>query len=295
MSVNKEREVPVRIIFRKKGHGGGHHGGAWKVAFADFMTAMFAMFLVLWLISQSSDVKSAIAGYFQDPLGRSDEFGSSIMPGDGAQASTVRPLRPADVVDLRLNRMQTLADRLEERIGDVPGLDAVRDKIEISFTDEGLQIQLLEDSLGVFFQSGDARPSLRGRQILALLGQELGRMPNPVLVAGYTDARPFNRTDGYSNWELSVDRANAARRILRINGVSESQVVQVRGFADRQLRDPAQPFAASNRRVTITMQFDGLPAVDAAADAPSPPAAPDAAGPLPYGPQPEPVRTGVHP
>ena len=87
MSANKEREVPVRIIYKKKGHGHGHHGGAWKVAFADFMTAMFAMFLVLWLINQSSDVKSAVAGYFQDPLGRSDEFGSSIVPGEGAQAS----------------------------------------------------------------------------------------------------------------------------------------------------------------------------------------------------------------
>lgn len=278
MSVNKEREVPVRIVFRKKGHGHGHHGGAWKVAFADFMTAMFAMFLVLWLISQSSDVKSAIAGYFQDPLGRSDEFGSSIMPGDGAQASTVRPLRPADVVDLRMNRMQTLADRLEQQIEDVPGLDAVRDKIEIRLTDEGLEIQLLEDSLGVFFQSGDARPSLRGRQILALIGQELGRLPNPVLIAGYTDAQPFHRADGYSNWELSVDRANTARRILRINGVREDQVSQVRGFAERQLRDPGHPLAASNRRVTITVQFEDLgPAAADSTSAGAPPAPPPAA------------------
>ena len=272
MSVNKEREVPVRIIFKKKGHGHGHHGGAWKVAFADFMTAMFAMFLVLWLISQSSDVKSAIAGYFQDPLGRSDEFGSSIMPGDGAQASTVRPLRPADVVDLRRNRMQTLADRIEQQIDAVPGLEAVRDKIEISMTDEGLQIQLLEDSLGVFFQSGDARPSMRGRQILALLGHELGEMSNPVFIAGYTDAQPFNRADGYTNWELSADRANAARRILMINGVRERQIVQIRGFADRQLRDPDHPFAASNRRVTITVQFDVEDA--APADSTAAPAAP---------------------
>jgi len=273
MSVNKEREVPVRIIFKKKGHGHGHHGGAWKVAFADFMTAMFAMFLVLWLISQSSDVKSAIAGYFQDPLGRSDEFGSSIMPGDGAQASTVRPLRPADVVDLRRNRMQTLADRIEQQIGEVPGLEAVRDKIEISMTDEGLQIQLLEDSLGVFFQSGQATPSTRGRQILALLGHELGAMPNPVFVAGYTDAQPFNRADGYTNWELSADRANAARRILMINGVREEQVVQIRGFADRQLRDPEHPYAASNRRVTITVQFDAEDAVPA--DSTAVPASPE--------------------
>jgi chemotaxis protein MotB len=279
MSVNKEREVPVRFIIKKKGHGGGHHGGAWKVAFADFMTAMFAMFLVLWLISQSSDVKSAIAGYFQDPLGRSDEFGSSIMPGDGAQAATVRPLKSADVVDLRRNRMQTLAERIEKKIDELPGLEAVKDKIEISLTDEGLQIQLLEDSLGVFFQSGDARPSLRGRQILALLGHELGEMSNPVFIAGYTDAQPFNRADGYTNWELSTDRANAARRILLVNGVSEGRILQIRGFADRQLRDPGHPRAAGNRRVTITMQFDDAAGGAAAGPAPDSTAAPPAVKP----------------
>jgi chemotaxis protein MotB len=287
MSVNKEREVPVRIIFRKKHHGHAHHGGAWKVAFADFMTAMFAMFLVLWLISQSSDVKSAIAGYFQDPLGRSDEFGSSIMPGDGAQASTVRPLRPADVVDLRHNRMQMIADRIERKIQEVPGLESVRDKIEISMTDEGLQIQLLEDSLGVFFQSGDARPSLRGRQILALLGHELAEMPNPVLIAGYTDAQPYRRADGYSNWELSADRANAARRIMLINGVPESRIAQIRGFADRQLRDPAHPLAAGNRRVTITVKFDD--AVSGAADSTAAPAPTDSTTALLPNPAPAPA------
>ncbi len=151
MSANKDREVPVRIIYRKKGHGHGHHGGAWKVAFADFMTAMFALFLVLWLINQSSDVKSAIAGYFQDPLGRSDEFGSSIMPGDGAQAATVRPLQPKDVVDMRRNRMQIMADRVQRDIESVPELQGVLDKVQVRVTDEGLEIQLLEDSLGVFF------------------------------------------------------------------------------------------------------------------------------------------------
>ena len=120
MSANKDREVPVRIIYRKKGHGSAHHGGAWKVAFADFMTAMFALFLVLWLVNQSSDVKSAIAGYFQDPLGRSDEFGSSITPGEGSQAATVRPMKPNDVVDMRMNKMQVMADRMDADVKSMP-------------------------------------------------------------------------------------------------------------------------------------------------------------------------------
>lgn len=256
MSANKEREVPVRIIYRKKGHGHGHHGGAWKVAFADFMTAMFAMFLVLWLINQSSDVKSAVAGYFQDPLGRSDEFGSSIVPGEGAQASVVRPMRQTDVTDLRMNKMQVMS-RLQEELASAPELKGVMDKIEIKLTDEGLQIQLLEDSTGVFFESGSASPSWRGRGVLAILGQELGQLPNPILIAGYTDARPYRRADGYTNWELSADRANTARRILQLNGVGEHQVEQIRGFADRDLRTPDDPYGASNRRVSITMKFDG--------------------------------------
>ena len=255
MAANKDREVPVRIIYRKKGHGAAHHGGAWKVAFADFMTAMFAMFLVLWLISQSSDVKSAIAGYFQDPLGRSDEFGSSIVPGSGSQAATVRPLRPADVVDMRSNRLQDMAARMEKDIASMPELQQVADKIQIRVTEEGLEIQLLEDSLGIFFESGNAVPSMRGRQILALLGHELSGLPNPVLLAGYTDSRAYHRADGYSNWELSADRANTTRRILTINGVRDDRFSQIRGFADRNLKDPEHPFAAGNRRVTITMMY----------------------------------------
>lgn len=262
MSHNKDREVPVRIIYRKKGHGGGHHGGAWKVAFADFMTAMFALFLVLWLINQSSDVKSAIAGYFQDPLGRSDEFGSSIMPGDGAQAATVRPLQPNDIVDMRRNKMQIMADRMKHDVEKVPELQDVMDKIEIKVTDDGLEIQLLEDSLGVFFESGNAMPSLRGRQILALLGREMSGLPNPVSIAGHTDARPYHRADGYSNWELSADRANTARRILNVNGVADGRIVQIRGFADRELKDARRPLAPCNRRVAITMMF--MPEPDAA-------------------------------
>ncbi len=254
MSVNKDREVPI-IIVRKKVYGHGHHGGAWKVAFADFMTAMFALFLVLWLVNQSSDVKSAIAGYFADPLGRANEFGSSIMPGEGAQAQVARPLNPADVVDLHTNRMQSMAKRLAEKIKDQPELGEVAHKIEIAITDDGLEIQLLEDSLGVFFEVGGAAPSLRGRQILALLGQELGKLPNPILVSGFTDSRRYFRADGYSNWELSTDRANTARRILMINGVSDTQITEVRGFADRELHDPKDPFSPSNRRVTITMLF----------------------------------------
>lgn len=281
MSVNKEREVPIRIVYRKKGHGHAHHGGAWKVAFADFMTAMFALFLVLWLVNQSSDVKSAIAGYFQDPLGRADEYGSSILPGEGAQASMARPLKPMDIVELRRDRLMTMVDRLKAELEKTPALEGVRDKVEIRLTDEGLQIQLLEDSVGVFFDTGSPAPSERGRAILELLGHELSSIPNAVMIAGHTDSRPFRARDGYSNWELSADRANAARRILASAGLPEAQIVQIRGFADRDLHDPRDPFAASNRRITITVKLEAEPAAaDSAASAgstaPGPAASPAA-------------------
>ena len=254
--MNKNREAPVIIIVKKKGHGGGHHGGAWKVAFADFMTAMFALFLVMWIVNQSTDIRSAVAGYFQDPLGRADEFGSSIMPGEGAQTATVRPLTPTEVVEMRRNRLGALARHLENQLDDVADLGAARDKIEVQLTTDGLRIQLLEDSTGVFFDTGSSTPNPRGVQILALLGRELGALPNAVRIEGYTDARSYSGNSTYTNWELSSDRANAARRVLVRSGLGPDQVVQIRGLADHELRDPAHPFSASNRRITITMLME---------------------------------------
>jgi chemotaxis protein MotB len=249
--MNKEREVPIRIVVRHKKGGHAHHGGAWKVAFADFMTAMFALFLVLWLVNQSSDVKSAIAGYFQDPLGRADEFGASILPGEGAQAATPRPLSQTQVIDLRRDRLRQVGAQLQKRIGEIPELAGLEHNVEIELTAEGLRIQLIEDSSGTFFQTGRAVPSPRGVQMLGLLGRELGRLPNQLLIEGHTDARPYIGSAGYGNWELSADRANATRRIMEESGLQPAQLAGIRGRADRQLREPEDPYSARNRRVTI--------------------------------------------
>jgi chemotaxis protein MotB len=269
--MNKDREVPVRIIIKKKRHSHGHHGGAWKVAFADFMTAMFALFLVLWLINQSSDVKSAIAGYFQDPLGRANEFGSSILPGEGAQASTPRVMNLREVLDLRRDRLQKLADQIEQKMSETPDLAAVQDFVDMRLTDEGLEIELTEDPKGVFFETGRPTPSRRGQEILALLGVELGALGNEVRIEGYTDARPYSQSRRYSNWELSADRANAARHILTDNGLAQNRVREIRGHADRNLRDPSQPYSASNRRITITVLLQRMDAGPQADAAPAPP------------------------
>ncbi len=252
---NKDREQPI-IIIKKKVAGHGHHGGAWKVAFADFMTAMFALFLVLWLVNQSSDVKSAIAGYFQDPLGRANEFGSSIVPGEGAQTQMARPLAPAQIVDIRIDRLIRLAEDIREKLGKVPLLDSLRNRVEITMTDDGLRIELLEDSTAQFFQSGSAMMSPHGRELITLIGRELAQDSNQIQIEGHTDSRPYASTTGYSNWELSADRANAARRILGEGGVASQRISEIRGMADRELRYPNAPFDPRNRRVTITVLLD---------------------------------------
>jgi chemotaxis protein MotB len=252
--VNKARETII-IVKKKKVHGHAHHGGAWKVAFADFMTSLMAFFLVLWIVTQSSDIRAAVAGYFQDPLGRASEFGSSIIKGDGAQAANPRPIPESQTTDLRKDRLQVLGDRIRKRLRQQFEFRNIAQHIEIELTNEGLRIQLVEDSTGIFFESGKAVPKPLGVRLLQLLGQELGTMPNPVVVDGYTDAVPYTINVGYSNWELSADRANVARRIMVLGGLPSRQVQQVRGHADRDLRDPENPHAASNRRVTITMLF----------------------------------------
>jgi chemotaxis protein MotB len=251
--MNKNREVPIHIIVRKKKHTGGHHGGAWKVAFADFMTAMFALFLVLWLVNQSSDVKSAIAGYFKDPLGRASEHGSSILPGDGAQTASVRLTTQEDVLDMRRNRLSHAAKRIQKSVTEAPELAPLRGFMEIDVSEEGLRIELIEDLDGVFFQTGVATPSREGRQTLALLGLELGTLPFPVRIEGHTDAWPYRGGGTYTNWELSTDRANAARRILTEHGLRPTQIREVTGLAERQPRIRSDPYAPSNRRITITM------------------------------------------
>ncbi len=247
----------------------GHHGGAWKVAFADFMTAMFALFLVLWLVDQSSDVKSAIAGYFQDPLGRADEVGSSILPGEGSQSAVPQPLSPAQVIDLRRDRMRSLGEDIEHSLREVPDLKEISDKVEFEVTEEGLRIQLLEDANGTFYESGSAGLSARGREVLALIGRQLGTLANQVRIEGFTDARPFSGRADYSNWELSSDRANAARRLLTANGMRDAQVQQVRGLADRELRVPNDPLSPRNRRVAITVLLPTIEEVNATAAATS--------------------------
>jgi len=240
-----ESSQPIIVLKRKPAGHAGHHGGAWKVAYADFVTALMALFIVLWLMGANDDVKHAVAGYFRDPRGYGKQLGSAV--GGTGESLTVSK-----------GQMGGLKDKLEGALGHIPEFDKFKNNVQMTVTGEGLRIELLETEKGMFFESGVAQPSDCGRELLVELATELGKLNNPILIEGHTDSRPFN-SPTYSNWELSTDRGNSARRLMQSSGLRPNQVLQVRGYADQQLRDPAHPEDASNRRVSVIVLYGPLP------------------------------------
>jgi chemotaxis protein MotB len=229
------------IIIKKKSGHGGHHGGAWKVAYADFVTAMMALFIVLWLMGASDKVKKAVAGYFNDPKGTANMLGTT-MAGNGIE------------VVQNDDAMKRLKQKLEEEIKAKKELEKLSKQIEITITPEGLRIELIEGKDGTFYESGSAQLSGSGQDLLALLAGELKTLPNNLLIEGHTDAAPYSTDGSYSNWELSADRANSARRLLQADGVRSNQVTQIRGYADQMLRVKDNPYDPSNRRISILVK-----------------------------------------
>jgi len=249
--MDDDRNPPIRIIVKKKGHGGGHHGGAWKVAYADFVTAMMALFIVLWIVGQNSSVKQAISMYFNDPGVFS---GGTSAGGIHSGTAPVSPPKPENVivgnVEAEMDKLKAEGKKIEGKISSVAAFEKFKDKIEISVTRDGMRIELIEDSKGLFFDIGSAKVKDETIRLLKLIAAEVGKLPNNIIVEGYTDARPFV-SENYSNWELSVDRANAARKLLEEYGVKKNQVLEVRGYADRYLKLPDKPLDHANRRVNI--------------------------------------------
>jgi chemotaxis protein MotB len=235
------KSQPIIVIKKVVGHG-GHHGGAWKVAYADFVTAMMSLFIVLWLMGSSSKVKEAVAGYFNDPKGSGKLLGTQ-MSGTG------KTIAQMDTKDL-----EQLKEKLEAEIKARKDLEKLSKQIEIKITPEGLRIELLEDKNGTFYELGSAQLSQNGQQLLTLLASELKTLPNLMLIEGHTDSTPYSDQNGYSNWELSADRANSARRLLQQDGVRPNQVTQVRGYADQMLRVSSNPTDPSNRRISILVK-----------------------------------------
>lgn len=252
----EDEKQPIIIVKKKAGHG-GHHGGAWKVAYADFVTAMMAFFMVMWLMNSNEKIKQAVAGYFKDPYGKGKQSGSASA-GAG------------DALNITKDNMNDLKDQLEQAMKKVPDFEKLKDQVSMTVTGEGLRIELLETERGMFFESGSARPSEHGEELIVMLARELGQLPNYLLLEGHTDSKPFSGGGEYTNWELSADRANSARRLMEVSGLRAGQVAQVRGFGDRNLRVPGDPLAASNRRVSVIVKYTDPPAVAAAPGAAAP-------------------------
>ena len=244
--------TPPIIVIKKKGGHGGHHGGAWKVAYADFVTAMMALFIVLWLMNTSKPIQAAISGYFKDPSGTGKLMGSSLK---GSNESGSSMAGAGENFKVTKDNMGQLKEQLQKSIRSITDLNNLKKNIEMTVTSEGLRIELLESAGGTFFDSGSAALNKSGRELLTLLAVELGKIPNHISVEGHTDAKPFAGNGSYSNWELSADRANAARRLMQQSGLRGDQVSQVRGFADQRLRTAKDPLDPSNRRVSIIVQY----------------------------------------
>jgi chemotaxis protein MotB len=195
-------------------------------------------------LSASEKVQKAVGGYFLDPTGKGRQTGTTNA-GAG------------ETLTLNRDELKRLKEKLEEVLKQIPAFQHMQNQIRISLTTEGLRIDLIETERGLFFEAGNPKPTEAGTDLLKVLAVELVKLPNKVAIEGHTDSRPYGRAD-YSNWELSADRANAARRSLAGFGLDETRISQVRGFADQRLLKKDEPTNPSNRRISIIVRNTGL-------------------------------------
>jgi chemotaxis protein MotB len=258
-SKDKEKR-PIIVVRKKVVHGGGHHGGSWKVAYADFVTAMMAFFLVMWIVGMDDQTKQAIEGYFSNPVGYKKGYSSGSSPiASGASPGVVRQTPVKLVVrNFEKRAFEDVAARLEAKLDSAQALIGRNAKVEVLITEQGLRIELIEGGTGeTFFSSASAEVKAGARLALEIIAFELRGLPNALVIEGHTDAVPYRAgsATGYSNWELSSDRANAARRVLEAAGIDPARVDAVRGLADRKLRNAANPTDPANRRISILLPY----------------------------------------
>jgi chemotaxis protein MotB len=255
-------QPPIIRIVKKINHA-GHHGGAWKVAFADFVTAMMALFIVLWILGQSEDMKRGVGGYFREPMGRA-LLGAGPEQGenDGKDNVLGPKLVAVPSVFKRLVTTQAdlerEADRLKEMMESQEGLAELGDQISVQVTKEGIRIEIAENDKDAIFEVGSANLTPRLIRALEILAKEFAKTRAPVVIEGHTDSTPYGGGSGMSNWELSTMRANESRKILERAGLQSDKVFMIRGYADRDpiAGDPADP---RNRRISmLLMSSQGL-------------------------------------
>lgn len=255
-------EVTRRIIIKRPVKAAAHHGGAWKIAFADFMTAMFAFFLVMWLLGNSSSQQLAgIAEHFKMPLktaingGPKSSISTSVIPGGGGDPlQSDGESKNADADSADIHRLSALKKQLDDMIEANPVLRQFRNQLLIDITPEGLRIQIVDSNNRSMFDRSSAVVVPSMRTILQAIGPVLNEQPNKVTLSGHTDATLYSTGDkAYSNWELSADRANASRRELIIGGMTQDKVIRVMGVASSMHLNKEDPLAAVNRRISIVV------------------------------------------
>lgn len=251
---SKRGKQPI-IIKKKKVVHGGHHGGAWKVAYADFVTAMMAFFMVMWILGMDQNLRDSIEGYFANPVGFKKGYTAGRSPLSSGMSPAQISKTPLKLM-ARVKEEEELSKaggKIREKLKEA-GLTAIGDRIEIVQTSTGLRIELAESTSGQeFFAIASSNMTATMRKTLEIVSQELVPLSNPIIIEGHTDAAQYAGL--YSNWELSADRANAARRVMEEAGLSAARVVEVRGMADRQLRNPENPLDPRNRRISIFLPF----------------------------------------
>ncbi|USX22828.1 flagellar motor protein MotB [Oxalobacteraceae bacterium OTU3REALA1] len=263
------------IVKRIKKGGGGHHGGAWKIAYADFVTAMMAFFLLMWLLGSTSkgDLKG-ISDYFKTPLkvamqgGSGSGDSSSVIPGGGkdltrkdgqVQASDEPSVKKtfnltaarAAIEAEDAQRLKALKEKIEAKIETNPVLVKYKNQLLLDITTEGLRIQIVDEQNRPMFALAKADLQSYTKEILHEIGFVLNDVPNRIGLSGHTDSTPYMSETGYSNWELSADRANASRRELIVGGMADAKVLRVVGLASAANLDKADPFNPINRRISI--------------------------------------------
>lgn len=241
----------IRIIKRGKGHA-GHHGGAWKVAYADFVTAMMAFFLVMWICGLSTAIKEAVAGYFRDPVAFMDNVRSGKSPFATPNVENTaggKMLQNQGAVVDRTG-LDKAKKNIEKMIAQSAEFKKLAGSVEIKMVPEGLEIDLIDGKENLFFDAGSANVKPEAAHLLSAVAQQLGKIANKVIIEGHTDCRPLGTSPRYTNWELSADRANAARSIMQGGGLGLNQIDQVRGYAATRPRNK-DPYHYSNRRVSI--------------------------------------------
>lgn len=246
-------DLPPRIVKKIKKHGGGH-GGAWKVAYADFVTAMMALFIVLWVMGQSKEVQKAVASYFNDPVGIST--GKGIMSGGQVALKSDGPFNAAEAHQKEMELLKKVGQEILNELSKDQTFSNLMGQIKIEFVKEGLKIEIVDPAKNLFFEIGTATLTKEAFLLLQKIGNNLAKLPNKVLIEGHTDSRPYNNgPNGYTNFELSADRANSARRALTSDQLSDDKIEEVRGYADRMLRDKEDPYNFVNRRISIIIKY----------------------------------------